>query len=58
MNELNAKMEKIRQLVDAEEVARQAFVKEPTYNHQLAINRLKRQRHDIMRTLPKIREAA
>lgn len=58
MEELKNKMEKIRQLVDAEEVARQAFVKEPTYNNAWCMQRLRRQRQDIMRTLPKIREVA
>ncbi len=57
-DELAKKMEKIRQLVDAEEVARQAFVKEPTYNNAVAIQRLQRQRKDIRRTLPAIKEAA
>lgn len=50
-------MEKIEKLVEAEQVARQTFVREPTYNNAVAIQRLKRQRHDIMRTLPPLREA-
>lgn len=58
MNELKEKMEKIEKLVDAEEVARQAFVKEPTYKNAVAIQMLKRQRNDIRKTLPPIREAA
>lgn len=57
-DELVNKMEKIRQLIDAEEVARQTFVKQPTYNNALAVQRLRRQRDDIRKTLPAIREAA
>jgi len=58
MDELVKKMEKIRQLVDAEEVARQAFVVDPTHKNAVAIQKLKQQRNAIRRTLPAIREAA
>lgn len=58
MNELKEKMEKIRQLVDAEEIARQTFAKDPTHKNAIAIQKLQQQRKAIMRTLPVIREAA
>jgi hypothetical protein len=57
-DELAKKMEKIRQLVDAEEAARQAFVVNPTHGTALAVQSLKRQRDALRKTLPKIREAA
>lgn len=58
MMELKEKMEKIRQLVDAEEVARQTFVKDPNYKNAVAMQMLRRQRNDIRKTLPTIKGVA
>lgn len=59
--ELKTTMEKMRllnRLSDSIELARQEFVKSPSYITAQRMQNLKKQRDAIRRTLPKIREVA
>lgn len=52
------KMHILNRLSDALEEARRAFVKEPNYRNAQNMQRIKKQREAIRRTLPKLREVA
>ncbi len=52
------KMRILNRLSDALEEARRQFMQTPNYQTALQMQRVKRQRADIRRTLPKLREVA
>lgn len=59
--ELETTMEKMRilnRLADALEIARHAFVQNPSHKTALAMQKINKQREAIRRTLPKLREVA
>lgn len=55
-NELEDKMRVLNRLSDSIDRARRTFVNDPNYKNALAIQHLERQRKDIRRTLPKLKE--
>lgn len=55
---LMEKMRILNRLSDALEEARRQFMQTPNYQTALQMQRIKRQRDDIRRTLPKLREVA
>lgn len=52
------KMRILNRLADALEIARHAFVQNPSHKTALAMQNIKKQREAIRRTLPKLREVA